>query len=76
MEDQANWILTLADKRLAEAEGLKIKKMDYFSDMQKNTALNYQNEAWKLLEILKNKTNITYLKDKFNQNAEKLKFLE
>lgn len=75
MEDRANWVLTLADKRLEEAAVLKIKKMDYFSDMQKNDALKYQDEARGLLEILKNKTNITYLQDKYNQNEQKVKNL-
>lgn len=75
MEDRANWLLTLADKRLSEAQRLKIKKLDYFSALQIATALKYQNEAERMLEILKNKTNIIYLQDKYNQNDEKLKNL-
>lgn len=74
-EDRANWILTLADKRLNEAQKLRLKKLNYFSAFQINTALKYQNEAQGLLEILKNKTNIIYLRDKYNQNDEKLKNL-
>lgn len=75
MEDRANWLLTLADKRLSEAQRLKIKKLNYFSEFQIGTALKYQNEAEAMLEILKNKTNIIYLRDKYNQNDEKLKNL-
>lgn len=74
-EDKANWLLTLADKRLAEAEKLKVKKLDFIALVQINTAREYQVEAENLLEGLKNKINITYLKDKFNQNNEKLKNL-
>lgn len=75
MEDRANWLLTLADKRLNEAQKLRLKKLNYFSAFQIDTALKYQNEAEVMLEILKNKTNITYLRDKYNQNDEKLKNL-
>lgn len=76
MEDRANWLLTLSDKRLVEAEKLKKKKMGFIASFQINTARNYQSEAENLLEILKDKTNITYLRDKSNQNNDKLKNLE
>lgn len=75
-EDKANWILTLADKRLVEAEKLKMKKLDFIAAFQIKTARNYQFEAESLLEILKDKTNTTYLRDKYNQNSDRLKKLE
>lgn len=75
-EDQTNWLLTRADKRLTEAEKLKSRGLNFFADIQINTAKQYQSEAEVLLEDLKNKTNIIYLKDKYNQNLEKMNKLE
>lgn len=75
-EDKANWLLLKADKRLGEAEKLKAKNLDYFAGMQIDAARRYQSEAEILLLDLKNKTNITYLRDRSNQNLEKLKNLE
>lgn len=75
-EDQANWYLTRADKRINEAQKLKDRNMDFFAQIQIKTALDYQRQAEILLEVLKNKTNITYLEDKSNQNRDKLKSLE
>ena len=75
-EDKANWLLLRADKRLSEAEKLKMKNMEFFAGMQIDTAKQYQIEAEEILEVLKNKTNITYLRDRSNQNIEKLKLLE
>lgn len=71
----ANWYLVRADKRLSEAEKLKMKKLDFLAEAQIKTAKDYQSEAEILLTTLKDKTNTTYLKDRFNQNAEKLKNL-
>lgn len=75
-EDKTNWLLTRAGKRLTEAEKLKKKNLNFLADIQINTAKKYQSEAETLLEILKNKTNITYLTDRYNQNSEKLNSLK
>jgi hypothetical protein len=75
-EDKANWLLTKADKRLAEAEKLKAKNLDFFADRQIITAKNYQAESEALLTYLSDKTNTTYLKDRFSQNNDKLRLLE
>ena len=74
-EDKANWLLIRADKRLTEAQKLKAKNLQHLAQIQVNTAKQYQTEAGTLLESLKDKTNITYLKDRYNQNSEKLKLL-
>lgn len=75
-EDKTNWLLIRADKRLDEAAKLKAKHLGFLAEMQIQTAKDYQSRADKLLADLKNKTNITYLQDRFNQNNEKLKNLE
>jgi hypothetical protein len=75
-EDQANWYLTRADKRLTEAKKLKQRKLDFLADMQIETAIQYQMEAEVLLKQLKDKTNTTYLQDRFNQNVETVKNLQ
>lgn len=75
-EDKTNWFLIRADKRLDEAQKLKNKHLEFLADLQIQTAKDYQSEAEILLEDLKNKTNITYLRDRSNQNIEKLISLE
>lgn len=74
-EDKANWLLTRAEKRIAEAEKLRSKKLDSLAQMQVDTAKTYQSEAEIILQDLSNKTNITYLRDKYNQNQDRLKLL-
>jgi hypothetical protein len=75
-EDNANWYLVRAEKRLREAEKLKSKNWNSFAQMQISIAMDYQNQAQALLGKLKDKTNTTYLKDRYNQNDEKLKALK
>ena len=75
-EDRANWVLTKAGKRLEEAEKLRNKKLNFLSDMQIDKAKDYQEEALKLLEGLKDKTDINYLTDIYNSNKDKIKALE
>lgn len=75
-EDRANWLLTRADKRITEAQKLKEKNLNFLAQIQIKTAWDYQREVGILLEDLKNKTNITYLRDKSNQNLDRLKILE
>ena len=72
-EDRANWLLTRADKRISEAQKLKDKNLDFLAQIQTNIAWEYQWEVDELLRDLKNKTNITYLTDKSNQNLDRLK---
>lgn len=75
-EDKANWLLVRAEKRLDEAQKLKNKNLNFLAGIQIKIAHDYQDQSAKILEDLKNKTNITYLQDRFNQNSEKLKALE
>ena len=74
-EDKANWYLTLAEKRISEAEQLKSKRLNFIAQKQIKIASEYQKEAEKLLLYLQDKTNINYLLDKFNQNRIRLEDL-
>lgn len=75
-EDNANWLLTRAEKRITEAEKLNSKNLTFIADIQKQQAIEYQSEARRLLDDLKNKTNINYLTDKYTQNNDRLKVLK
>ena len=74
-EDKANWLLVRTEKRITEAEKLKSKNLDFLADMQIQTAKNYQVDSKSLLDYLKDKTNINYLTDRYNQNEDRLKAL-
>jgi hypothetical protein len=71
-EDRASWALTLAEKRITEAEKLNAKKMDFLADNQLRIAENYQSEAEVLIESLKDKVNRNYLFDKFRANSDRI----
>ena len=75
-EDQTNWLLTKAEKRITEAEKLKAKKINFFAQIQIQSAKTYNSEAQTLINDLKNKTNVTYLVDKHTQNQDRLNQLE
>jgi len=74
-EDKANWLLTRADKRLTEAQKLKSKGFNALAETQIQTAIDYQKQSEILLLELKDKTNTTYLTDRYNQNSDKIKQL-
>lgn len=74
-EDKANWLLVRTEKRITEAEKLKSKNLDFLANIQIQTARNYQSESKVLLDYLKDKTNINYLTDRYNQNEDRLKAL-
>ena len=71
-EDKANWLLTRADKRLTEAQKLKSKGFNTLAETQIQTAIDYQKQSEILLLELKDKTNTTYLTDRYNQNSDKI----
>lgn len=75
-EDRTNWLLTLSEKRMAEAEKLQSRNISFLARIQLNQAERYQAEAEELLIGLKDKVNRTYLQDKLNSNQEKARSLE
>lgn len=60
-EDLANFKLTIADKRLKEAEVLKKNQQYTLAFKQLNLAKNYQQIADRYIENLKDKVDINYL---------------
>jgi hypothetical protein len=74
-EDTANWDLDLAGKRIDEAKVLSIYHQATLANIQLNKALSYQERANNLIKYLSDKTNVNYLRDKYNQNLEKIKTL-
>ncbi len=75
-EDRTSWLLTLSEKRMAEAEKLNTRNMGFLAKMQLAQAEKYQSEAEELLIGLKDKVNRTYLQDKLNSNKEKARGLK
>lgn len=71
-EDRAYWLLTKAEKRISESEKLKSGNIGLFAKLQSDTAKNYQNEAKKIIDSLKDKMNTNYLIDKYNLNSDRL----
>lgn len=71
-EDRAYWLLTKAEKRISESEKLKSRNIGLLAKFQSDTAQNYQNEAKKIIDLLKDKLNTNYLIDKYNQNSDRL----
>lgn len=74
--DQANWNLTLAEKRLTEATILRDHNLLSLSMIQLNLAKSYQSKANDLIMALKETTDTVYLESKLNYNQELLHQLE
>lgn len=74
-EDGAYWELDLAEKRLKEASFLNHYALAAVTLRQVKTAAQYQKLAKEKIDYLSDKTNVTYLLDKYQSNQDQLKSL-
>lgn len=74
-EDGAYWELDLAEKRLKEASFLNRYGLAAVTLRQVKTAAQYQKLAKEKIDYLSDKTNVTYLLDKYQSNQDQLKGL-
>lgn len=70
--DTAGWELTLADKRIAEAQLLKTRGLETFADQQQKMAEQHQDRAQRIITLLRSDTNVDYLETKFLDNQQKI----
>jgi hypothetical protein len=75
--DLAGWKLTLAEKRLEEAQILHDRHLEYFANRQLTLANQYQADAQIYITQLKNrKADTNFLTSKYDQNQQKIEALQ